>query len=80
MNRLLIYSESDSFAAMEDRINQLESLAALQDNTLSQLNGEVFRQQQEIALLQKRIAELEERLKQLEQPERIAEGEKPPHW
>ncbi len=65
---------------MEDRINQLESLATLQDNTIAQLNTEVYRQQQAIGRLQRRIEALEHKLKELEQPDEIAQNEKPPHW
>lgn len=80
MNPLLIQVESVNVHCMEDRINQLESLSALQDRTLAQLNEEMFRQQQQMALLQQRIRTVEERLKQLEQPDPTAGSEKPPHW
>ncbi len=65
---------------MEERINQLESLTALQDNTLAQLNNEVFRQQQDIARLRQRIEALEKKLEQIDQPDEIAGNERPPHW
>ena len=65
---------------MEERINQLESLTALQDKTISDLNTEVFRQQQDIAGLRIRISKLEEKLEQLQPPDEIAGNEKPPHW
>ena len=65
---------------MEDRINQLESLSALQDRTIAQMNGEIFRQQRQIALLQQRLLAMEKRVKQFEQPEPTGGNEKPPHW
>ncbi len=65
---------------MEERINQLESLTALQDNTISELNTEVFRQQQDIRRLQQRLDDLENRVEELKAPDRIADNEKPPHW
>lgn len=65
---------------MEERMNRVESLVALQDNTIAELNREVFCQQQDIARLQLRIEILEKQLEQLEPQERIAGSEKPPHW
>ena len=65
---------------MEQRLNQLESLTALQENTVAQLNEEVFRQQQDIMRLLRRIEALEKRLEEMEQPGEVAGNEKPPHW
>lgn len=65
---------------MEERINQLESLTALQDNTIAELNTEVFRQQQDIRRLQQRIEAIEKKLEQLKEASDIAGQEKPPHW
>ena len=65
---------------MEDRINQLEALAALQDDTITALNAEIFRQQQDLAVLQRRIETLEKKMEQLAQPGEIAGNERPPHW
>ena len=65
---------------MEERINQLESLAALQDQTIAELNAELFRQQRDMAGLQHRIDELEKKLEQLAPADEIAGNEKPPHW
>ncbi|MBN2162974.1 MAG: SlyX family protein [Pontiellaceae bacterium] len=65
---------------MEKRIIQLEGLAAMQDNTILELNAEVFRQQQDITRLIRRIERLEEKLRELEGPDEIAGQEKPPHW
>jgi uncharacterized coiled-coil protein SlyX len=65
---------------MDERINQLESLAALQDNTIAALNAEIVRQQHDIAALQRRIATLEQKMDQISQPNEIAGNERPPHW
>ena len=65
---------------MEDRINQLEALAALQDETLAALNKELFRQQQDLTGLQRRIEKLEQKMQQVAQPDETAGNERPPHW
>ena len=65
---------------MEERINQLEALAALQDDTIAALNAEIFRQQQDLAGLQRRIETLEKKMEQLAQPNETAGNERPPHW
>lgn len=65
---------------MEARIIQLETLAALQDQTLANLSQELFGQQQEIARLRRCIQRLEERLAEREAPGGSAANEKPPHW
>lgn len=65
---------------MEDRINQLESLTTLQDDTIAQLSGELFRQQQEMARLHQRIEALERKLEHLKLHEETAGNERPPHW
>jgi uncharacterized coiled-coil protein SlyX len=65
---------------MEERINQLEALTALQDDTIAALNAELFRQQQDMAGLQHRIETLEKKMEQLALPGEIAGNERPPHW
>jgi SlyX protein len=65
---------------VEERIIQLESLAAMQDETIQQLNRELFRQQQDIARLQSVVDLLEEKITQLEGAEEIAGNERPPHY
>jgi uncharacterized coiled-coil protein SlyX len=65
---------------MEERINQLETLAALQDETIAALNAELFRQQRDLAGLQRRIETLEKKVGQLAQPGEISGNERPPHW
>ena len=68
------------FARMEKRIIQLEMLSALQEEMLSTLNQEVFRQQQDLARLQRRISTLEEKLSELDQANEVGGNEKPPHY
>lgn len=65
---------------MDKRINQLESLAALQDDTIAALNAEIFRQQQDIAKLSTRLERLEGKLAELAEPNPIAGSERPPHY
>jgi len=65
---------------MDERINQLESLTALQDDTIAALNTELFRQQQDLAGLLQRIEILEQKLEQLAPGDDIAGNERPPHW
>jgi uncharacterized coiled-coil protein SlyX len=67
-------------AAMQERIIQLETLAALQDETIGKLNEELFRQQQDIARLQRRIEAIEQTLAEFGDPELVAENERPPHY
>ena len=68
------------FADMEERIIQLESLSALQDETIATLNHELFRQQQDIARLQQRLEAIEKKLAEMQEPDQIAGNERPPHW
>lgn len=65
---------------MEKRIIQLESIAALQDETVARLNEELFRQQQDITRLQRRIEALEQKMADLAEPDPIAGNERPPHY
>jgi SlyX protein len=65
---------------MEERIIQLESLAALQDETIAKLSAELYRQQQDTFQLQRRLQAVEERLASLKDAEQIAGNEKPPHY
>ena len=67
-------------ALMEERIIKLESLAAMQDETIGKLNEEIFRQQQDIARVQRRIDALEEKIADLDQSGEIAGNERPPHY
>ena len=65
---------------MQNRLTKLESLFALQDQTIAELNHELFRQQQEISRLKQHVAVLAEKLSSFESPEEIAGNEKPPHY
>ena len=65
---------------MEERIIQLETLSALQDETIATLNHELFRQQQDMLKLIRRINALEKKIAEFEQPDQIAGNEKPPHY
>ena len=65
---------------MKERLNQLESVVALQDNTIHQLHDEMFRQQQDISRLLRRVEALESRIGELDASEEVAGDEKPPHW
>lgn len=65
---------------MEERINKLEELLIQQDNTIAELNHEVFRQQQDITVLRRRIELLETKIAEIKPSDEIAGNEKPPHW
>lgn len=65
---------------MEERIIQLETLSAMQDETIRQLNEEMFRQQQDMAKLRARIELLEKKIAELAEPGPIAGNERPPHY
>ncbi len=65
---------------MEERMIQLETLAALQDETIAQLNRELFRQQQDVSRLMKRLETLEQKMKDVQQPEQVVGNERPPHY
>jgi len=65
---------------MQKRLTKLESLSALQDQTLTELNQELFRQQQEIAQLKQQMILFSEKLSMFGSPEEIAGNEKPPHY
>lgn len=65
---------------MDERIIKLETLSAMQDETIGTLNEEVYRQQQDIIRLQRRIETIEKKLAEFSEPEEIAGNEKPPHY
>lgn len=65
---------------METRIIQLESLLALQDETIARLHEELYRQQQDITRLLRRLEVLAQRLDALEPQEPVAGSERPPHY
>ena len=57
---------------MEDRIIQLETLSAMQDETIRQLNEEIYQQQRDIAGMRERLAKLEAKLAEMAAGEEIA--------
>lgn len=65
---------------MEERIIQLETLFALQDEAVASLNTELFRQQQDAAKLRQRIEQLEQKVADIQGPNEIAGNERPPHY
>ncbi len=65
---------------MEERIIKLESLSAMQDETIATLNHELFRQQQDILRLKQRIESLEQKLAEFTPGDEIGGNEKPPHY
>ena len=65
---------------MEERIIQLETLSALQDETIVTLNQEIFRQQQDILQLKRRLDSLEQKLAEFTPGNEIGGNEKPPHY
>ncbi len=50
---------------MEDRIERLENLAALQDDTIKEMNSVIYAQQKQIDLLEKKVGSLSAKLRQL---------------
>ncbi len=75
-----IRGRSATVRRMEARIIQLETLAALQDQTLANLSQELFRQQREIDQLRRSIQLLEQRLAEQKAPDATDPNERPPHW
>lgn len=64
----------------EERIIKLESLLAMQDETIDTLNKELYRQQQDLTRLQQRLEILEQKLADLNEPDPIGGNERPPHY
>jgi uncharacterized coiled-coil protein SlyX len=65
---------------MEERIIKLEILSVLQDETIRELNQELYRQQQDADRLRRRIEAIEKKFTELGNPDEIAVSEKPPHY
>ncbi len=65
---------------MEERIIKLETLSAMQDETIATLNHELFRQQQDILQLRRQIEALEQKLAEFAPGDEIGGNEKPPHY
>lgn len=69
----------------EERLTQLETQLAFQDDTLEQLNQQVIKQGQELSLLQGQLKQLNQRFKNLqtaqhEDQQPSLADEKPPHY
>lgn len=65
---------------MEERIIQLETLSAMQDETIKKLNDEIFQQQQDLVRLQRRIETIEQKITAFGDPGSIGGNERPPHY
>jgi uncharacterized coiled-coil protein SlyX len=65
---------------MQERIIKLETLAAMQDETLGKLNEELFRQQQDITRLTRHIETLRQRITEIGDPDPVGGSERPPHY
>lgn len=68
---------------MEDRVERLENLVALQDRTIEKLNDAIFEQQQQITDLHKLVGRLAGRVRDLDDALDQAGGHEntpPPHY
>ncbi len=67
---------------MEDRIERLENMAALQDDTIKEMNSVIYAQQKQIDQLEKKVNSLGAKLRQLVDmvgKDEIA-NDPPPHY
>jgi len=66
----------------DERIDELESRLALQDQSILELGDEIYRQQRQIAQLDKMVRDLTERLRAASslEPANDPEHEIPPHY
>jgi SlyX protein len=67
---------------MEERIERLESLLALQDRTMENLSNTLFEQQQQIATLEKALERLAGKLREMDASIDQSGGQEtpPPHY
>lgn len=66
---------------MEDRIERLESKLMFAEDLLDELNRTVYRQQQQIDLLQQHLRQLAQQVQSAQPPGRLTpEDEVPPHY
>lgn len=67
---------------MEERLAELESRVAFQDNTIQELNDVLVKQQQQINLLTSQYRELKQQLQAIEPSSLIEEAQEtpPPHY
>ena len=66
----------------EDRLAELETQLAFQDNTIQELNAVVIRQQEQIDKLLREVALIKDKLRELKVSAVIPESEEtpPPHY
>lgn len=64
----------------EDKINELETRIAFQDELLQKLDDALASQQQQLMDLERRIKLLTEQIQQIESGSIDPDNEKPPHY
>ena len=65
---------------MDERIVRLETLVAMQDETIIGMSRETYRQQQELQRMALRLELLETKMQELKEAPEIGGNEKPPHY
>ncbi|AWI74995.1 MAG: SlyX protein [Betaproteobacteria bacterium HGW-Betaproteobacteria-13] len=66
---------------MEERIERLESKLMFAEDLLDELNRTVYRQQQQIDLMQQHLRQLAQQMQAVQPPGRLSpEDEVPPHY
>ena len=65
---------------MNERIVNLETLVAMQDETIAGMSKELYRQQQELQRMAMRFELLEQKVQELKEAPEIGGNEKPPHY
>ena len=65
---------------MDERIVNLETLVAMQDETIANMSKEIYRQQQDLQRMAVRVELLEQKVKELKESPEIGGHEKPPHY
>jgi SlyX protein len=67
---------------MEDRLERLESLVALQDRTIEKLNDSIYEQQQQLHNVQKQLERLAGKVREMDATSDQPEGPEapPPHY
>jgi SlyX protein len=74
--------DTSNATGIAERIDELETRLAQQDQSILELSDEMYRQQQQIAQLELELRHLAERLKAIAIPEPASEpqDETPPHY